>query len=258
LTQSYEKRRIVDGLAKRIFFCAMEKPLIVITGGTKGIGRAIAELFAQQGYDIVTCARTPEDLAEMKAAFGELYQAQLHASVADVSIKAEAKAFAEFVKQLKRPIKILVNNAGEFGQGPLHKEAKGVMEQLMAANYYSAYWVSNSLIDKISHSKQGHIINICSVGSISTSPRGGSYFIAKQALYGYTKALREELRPLGISVTAILPSATYTNSWAGSGMNPDRLMKASDVAQAVWNVTQTSEWANIEEVVLRPPLGDLL
>lgn len=235
----------------------MEKPLIVITGGTKGIGRAIAEQFALKGYDIVTCARTPEALAAMKEEFKTLYDATVQASVADLSIRAEAKAFAEFVKSLKRPINLLVNNVGSFGQGPLHKEAKGLMEHLMAANYYSAYWVTNSLISKMSARDGSHIINICSIASISNNPVGGSYFISKQALYGYTNALREELRPSRIKVTAILPSATFTSSWNGSGMNPERLMKPSDIAKAVWNASQSSDWANVEEVILRPPLGDV-
>ncbi len=234
----------------------MEKPLLVITGGTRGIGRAIAERFADEGYDIATCARTPESLGRMADSFQEEYGVNVYTSVADLSVKSEAIGFIEFVKKLKRPVEVLVNNCGKFSAGPLQDEPKGLMERMMAVNYYSAYWVTKGFLEDMMKREQGHIFNICSIGSITHRPGGGSYFIAKQALYGYTKILQEDLRGHGVKVTAVLPSATYTSSWEGSSVNPERLIDPSDIAHAVWEASRLSSRTLIEELVLRPPLGD--
>ena len=100
--------------------------------------------------------------------------------------------------------------------------------------------------------QQGHIINICSIASIIPY---SAYSVSKFALLGYTKVLREELKEKGIRVTAILPGATLTPSWNGVDLPKERFMKAEDIAKAVYNCYELSQYTVVEEMVLRPQLG---
>lgn len=103
----------------------------------------------------------------------------------------------------------------------------------------------------------GHIFNICSVASLKAYSNGGSYSISKFALYGLTQNLREELKTFGVKVTAVLPGATWSNSWAGADLPDERLMDALDIAKCIFNAAQLSPAACVEEIIIRPQLGDL-
>ena len=98
---------------------------------------------------------------------------------------------------------------------------------------------------------------MCSVASIKAYPNGGSYAISKFALLGFTKCLREELKDKGVKVTAILPGATWSDSWAGVDLPQERLMPASDIADIIWGTYVLSDVAVVEELLIRPQLGDL-
>jgi short-subunit dehydrogenase len=107
------------------------------------------------------------------------------------------------------------------------------------------------------HKKSGHIINMCSIASLDAYPNGSSYCISKFALYGFSKCLREELKTSGIRVTSILPGAAWSDSWKGAELPVDRLMQSNDVAKAVLCAIELSPAAVLEEIILRPQLGDL-
>src|SRR5271170_3729315 len=91
--------------------------LIVITGATKGIGRAIAEKFAKEGFHIATCSRKQADLDQLKAEFELTYSSPVITYLADLSDKNEVKGFTDFINGLHRPVDVLVNNAGYFTPG---------------------------------------------------------------------------------------------------------------------------------------------
>ncbi len=230
----------------------------VITGATKGIGRAIAENLAAAGYDIAVCARNAADLEAMKADFAKKFpKITILTQVTDVRDKNQVIAFATKITNCWSTIDILVNNAGVFTPGNIHQEPDGLFEQLMETNLYSAYYLTRALIPLMLKQKRGHIFNMCSIASLKAYPDGGSYTISKFALLGFSKVLREELQTKGIKVTAILPGATWTDSWAGVTLPESRLMQAQDVAKALLAATQLSPSAVIEEIVMRPQLGDL-
>jgi NADP-dependent 3-hydroxy acid dehydrogenase YdfG len=230
----------------------------VITGATKGIGRAIAENLAAAGYDIAVCARNAADLEAMKADFAKKFpKIAILTQVTDVRDKNQVIAFATKITNCWSTIDILVNNAGVFTPGNIHQEPDGLFEQLMETNLYSAYYLTRALIPLMLKQKRGHIFNMCSIASLKAYPDGGSYTISKFALLGFSKVLREELQTKGIKVTAILPGATWTDSWAGVTLPESRLMQAQDVAKALLAATQLSPSAVIEEIVMRPQLGDL-
>jgi short-subunit dehydrogenase len=124
-------------------------------------------------------------------------------------------------------------------------------------NLFSAYHVTRSVINQMIAQKSGHIFNMCSIASLKAYPNGGAYSISKYALAGFSTNLREEMKPHGIKVTAVYPGAAYTDSWVGSGVDPKRIMEAQDIALMVYTATHLSPQACVEEIILRPQLGDL-
>ena len=231
--------------------------LAIVSGGTQGIGRAIAEQFAQNGFDIVISARKEADLASSQAFIEKQYAVKCFIYQADLSIKAQVFALADYVLSLGRKIDVLVNNAGTFLPGNVHEEADGILEKLIETNLYSAYYLTKGLSKNMVEQKSGHIFNICSVASLMAYPNGGSYSISKFAMLGFSKVLREEMKNFGVKVTSIMPGAVYTNSWAGAGIPEERFMKPSDVAKTIWGAYDLSASAVIEDIVMRPQEGDI-
>ncbi len=231
--------------------------LIVATGGTRGIGRAILEKFAQEGFDVATCARNQADLEVTKSALEKAYPSRVFIHAADVSSKSQAKGFSEFVAGLNRPVDVLVNNAGHFIAGEITEEPEGSLESMINSHVYSAYYVTRGLVQGMKERRQGHIFTMCSIASIAAYPNGGSYSIAKFALLGFSKVLREELKEFGIRVTAVLPGATKTASWDGTDLADERFMKPEDVADAVYAAYSLSGRSVVEEMIIRPQLGDI-
>ncbi|RMG76759.1 MAG: SDR family oxidoreductase [Bacteroidetes bacterium] len=231
---------------------------VIITGATKGIGRAIAEAFADDGFDLALCARTEADLNQFKT---ELTQKHPNAEIlirpVDVRDKAAVIAFAQWVQSHWERVNVLVNNAGIFFPGQIHQEADGVLEEMMHTNLYSAYHLTRAILPAMLPHKSGHIFNMCSIASLFAYPNGGAYSITKFALLGFSKVLREEMKDKGIRVTSILPGATWSNSWAGAELPEDRLMQPRDIASVVLNAWKLSPTAVVEEIVIRPQLGDL-
>jgi short-subunit dehydrogenase len=231
--------------------------LVVVTGGTKGIGRAVAERFASAKFDVAACARNLKDLQDFKEEIERRWGVNIFIQRADTSDKNQVNAFVGFVLDLNRPIDVLVNNAGHFTPGSTMEEPDGALETLIAANVYSAYYTTRGLIDNMRKRKAGHIFNMCSIASIKAYPNGGSYAISKFALLGFTKVLREELKDSGIRVTAVLPGATRTQSWNGVALPDSRFMKTEDVAEVIFNAYTISDRSVVEEVVIRPQHGDI-
>jgi short-subunit dehydrogenase len=233
------------------------RKLIVVTGGSKGIGKAILEKFAREGFDVVTCARKLDGLNRVKVELETNYGIQAHIHSADMADKKQVYAFTDFVSSLGRPVDVLVNNAGYFTPGLVLEEADGILESMIDSNVYSAYYTTRGLAPIMKKNKSGHIFNMCSIASIAAYPNGGSYAISKFALLGFSKVLREELKASNIRVTAILPGATLTASWEGVDMPEDRFMKAEDVADTVYAAYALSGRSVVEEVLIRPQLGDI-
>ena len=232
--------------------------LIVVTGGSKGIGLAVLEKFASGGFDVVTCSRNNAELEQLKKRFLETYAGiAVDVFKADMSQKSEAKAFTAFVSGLGRPVDILVNNAGYFLPGEISSEPEGTLENMIEANVYSAYYATRGLVGRMKEERSGHIFNICSIASLRAYANGGSYAISKFAMLGFSKCLREELKPFNIRVTAVMPGATRTRSWEGADLPEERFMKAEDVAETIFSAYSLSGRSVVEEIIIRPQLGDI-
>lgn len=233
---------------------------ILITGASKGLGRAIAEAFAadKQGHHLFLCARNITELELTGRNLQESFpENKIHIKSCDVSDKNSLQQFVEYIYSHSANVDILVNNAGIYLPGSAYGEDNGVLEKMMEVNLYSAYHLTRMVLPGMITAKSGHIFNICSIASITAYPNGGAYSISKFALYGFSKNLREEMKPRGIKVTHVLPGAAYTDSWSGSDIDPKRIMEAADVAKMIYAAAQLSPQACPEEIILRPQLGDL-
>ena len=229
----------------------------VISGATKGIGLAIAHAFAKIGFDLAVCARSQDDLDKLVDAFAKDYPgSKVVVYSADLSKIDKVKEFANFVKKSFGQVHVLVNNTGVFVPGDILSEPEGTLESQIETNLYSAYYLTRELISAIP--KHGHIFNMASIASFMAYPGGGSYTISKFAMLGFSKVLREELKEQYIKVTSVMPGATWSNSWQGDNLPPyERLMPAEDIASMIVACWQLGPSSVVEELVVRPQLGDL-
>jgi short-subunit dehydrogenase len=230
----------------------------VITGASRGIGKAVAEIFATHGYDLYLCSKNESHLLatieELKTKFPNI---TVDGKAFDLGKKQQTELFAEWILGAIDVTDVLVNNAGSFIPGNVSEEPEGALETMIEVNLYSAYHLTRALLPKMIAAKTGHIFNMCSIASLAAYPNGGSYSISKFALLGFSRNLRREMQPHGIRVTAVIPGAVYTDSWKESGVNEQRIMEAEDIAKMIFAATQLSPQAVAEEIVIRPQLGDL-
>jgi short-subunit dehydrogenase len=230
---------------------------IVITGASKGIGRSLAEIFASNGDHLMLCARRDDVLQQTVMEIKKKNPgASIQAQAADLSVKAEIEKFGNWILEKGVP-DILINNAGKYLPGNTFNEEDGNLELQLDTNLLSAYYLVRKLVPAMIRSGKGHIFNICSVASLKAYPGGGSYSISKFALSGFTKNLREELKGFNIKVTAVYPGAVLTDSWNGFDNSGHRIMEAADISKMVFAASQLSLAACVEDIIIRPQLGDL-
>ncbi|MEP6794104.1 MAG: SDR family oxidoreductase [Saprospiraceae bacterium] len=230
----------------------------IVTGSTKGIGLAIVYALLKEGWNVAITSRDENDLKNIrKEARDSFPNQECLVHKVDFSKKQDTLAYAKKIKKAWPEINLLVNNVGVFVPGEIHKEADGVLENTMETNLYSAYHLTREILPAMMLKKSGYIINMCSIASFMSYPNGGSYTISKFAMLGFSKALREEMKPYNIKVTSIMPGATWSASWGDADYPDDRLMKPEDVAEAVVAILRMSPQSVVEEIIIRPQLGDL-
>lgn len=228
----------------------------VISGASRGIGFAIAEVFAKAGFDIAICSRNPDRLAEAKKGL-EGHGCKVLAMATDMSKKEEVHQFADAITKEYPSVDVLVNNAGSFVPGNIHELEIEDLESQIATNLYSAFFLSNALIPRMKEKGSGFIATISSVAGLEAYLGGGAYSVSKFALTGFIKSLRLELKDFGIRVCGVYPGAVLTDSWAGTDLPKERFMKAEDIANAVFHAFQLSPQTVIEDLILRPQKGDI-
>ena len=210
---------------------------VIITGASKGIGKAIAEIFAANGHHLFLCARGEVVLYKTLEELVTKYpSAIIKAKPFDLSRKEEAKAFGAWCLEYGVP-DVLVNNAGFFEPGSVHNEPDGTLESQLAVNLHSAYHVTRAVLPWMMEKRSGHVFNMCSIASLDAYANGGAYSISKFALYGFSKNLRQEMKPHGIKVTSIHPGAVMSDSWGKYDNSSKRIMEAEDIAKMIYAAT---------------------
>ena len=230
---------------------------IVITGASKGMGKAMAKKFASAKNNIFICSRNKKELADTANELSKNNGTTVKYFAADLSDKNDIVKFTKWISDQNIQIDILINNAGQFIPGSIYNEEEGTLEKMININLFSAYNLTRALLPAMMKKKSGHIFNICSIAALKAYGNGGSYSISKYALMGFSKNLREEMKPYNIKVTAVYPGAVYTSSWEGSDVLPSRIMEVNDIAEMVYSASLLSPQACVEDIIIRPLLGDL-
>ncbi len=228
------------------------KPAIFISGASKGIGLAAAKKYYAAGYRVGICARGEKALERARQDMPDLTT-----YICDMSQKAAVKSLAQQINEEMGPLEVLINNAGAYLPGSIHEEEDEVYEMMLRTNMDSAYYLTKGVLPGMKAEKKGSIVNIASIASLDAYPGGGSYSISKFALLGFSKNLRFEMKEFGIRVISVMPGAVLTNSWAAYDGPAERLMPPEDVAEIIFSSTNLSNRTVIEDIVLRPQLGDL-
>lgn len=229
----------------------------LITGATKGMGLAIAETLAQNGYHLLLCARDTQALDRIQQRFKQSYP-QVHVAyhTCDLSEKQQVHQLAQWAMN-EGTVDILINNAGMYRPVSILDESTEDYESQMQLNYYAPYYLSQAIGRSMRKNHRGHIINISSIASREPVASAGTYTVTKCAIRGLTQVLRDELQPFGVKVTEIIPGSTLTSSWEGTNIPSDRFVQPEDIAQVVLTALKMSNGANIDEIVIKPTYGNI-
>lgn len=230
---------------------------VLITGASRGIGKSLAEYFAIEGANLFLCSRNMDKTLVWQQDLMKRHDIRITSFNADLG---EEKGVMDFMEQLNRSvdhIDVLINNAGVYEPGSVHNEPEGLLKRMLDLNLFSAYHITRALLPAMIKRKSGHIFNMSSIAGFQSYANGGAYSISKFALTGFSKNLREEMKPHHIKVTTVYPGATMTSSWDGAGVDPARIMEASDVSKMIVAASKLSPQACVEDILLRPQLGDL-
>ncbi|HET7105865.1 MAG TPA: SDR family NAD(P)-dependent oxidoreductase [Candidatus Acidoferrum sp.] len=225
----------------------------LITGGSRGIGKAIAGRLAALGAAIAICGRDEQNLTiasrELQAA-----GANVLARRADVTKEAEIRGLVEATEKQFGGITILVNNAGTGGGGfgAIQDKSEAEWDQVMNTNLKSIFFVSRAVIPGMIQRRSGDIINISSLAGKNTFAGGGIYCASKWGLQGLSGCMAEDLRAHGIRVSVICPGSVATDFTGRGPKDPAKVLTADDVAHAVAMVASQGPQSFISEVQMRP------
>jgi NADP-dependent 3-hydroxy acid dehydrogenase YdfG len=233
-------------------------PVVVVTGASQGIGAAIARAFAAgiPGVRLALVARSRTNLSAV-ARSCERLRADVGAFPCDVSDESAVAAMADDVRRRFGAVDVLINNAGKYVGAPFLETSVADFDRMLSANLRSLFLVSRAFAPAMVRRGRGDIFNMGSIAGISALPGASAYSAAKFGVAGLSKAIRAEFRDKGVRVCCVHPGATVSPSWKGSGVPEGRMMPAEDVAQAFLLLYRMTRRTVVEEVVLRPQLGDL-
>jgi len=232
----------------------MTRPVAVVTGASRGIGRAVAERLAREGFDLVLAARTEADLVRAASSIQET-GARAIAVTTDVSKEEEVLRLFERVKSELGGLDVLVNNAGLGIYAPLAETSLEDWEKVMGVNARGTFLCSREAFKIMSAAEPrgGIIVNMSSVVGIKGYARQGAYTASKHAVVGLSKVLAEEGRDKGVRVHAICPGGVATDmvAMARPDIDPDELLRPEDIADLVAYLVKLPKRAMIDLVHVR-------
>lgn len=225
----------------------------LITGASKGMGKAIALALAAEGYDLAICARHLVGLEELEHEIQqENPSIKVFLKACDFSNEKEVEELARWVEEKFPVLDVLVNNVGIYERVSILKEGPNVLGKHMQVNLNTPHYLSAYFGRIMRDARKGHIFAITSIASREPVKEAGSYTVTKYALSGLTQVLREELRDFGVKVTEVIPSSTLTSSWEGTTVPAEQFIWPEDIAKIIVTCLSLSHGANIDEVVIKP------
>ena len=235
-------------------------PVVLITGASQGIGAAIAEVFAREvrGVRLALVARNEKNLAAVARACVKAGRGvKAETFECDVSEPDAVATMAAEVARAFGTVDVLVNNAGVFAGAPFAETKVADFDRIVAANLRSAFLVTQAFLPAMLARKRGDVFFMSSIAGLAAYPNGAAYCAAKFGVTGLAAVLRAETKGTGVRVCCVHPGATWTPSWSASGVRPERIMPAEDIARAFYDVWKLSRRTVVEEIVLRPEQGDV-
>jgi 3-oxoacyl-[acyl-carrier protein] reductase len=240
----------------KVDFGQLEKPALagqvaLVTGGSRGIGRAIAGRLASMGGAVAICGRDSDALQAVEA---EL-RAQVTSVVAqraDVTSASDVEALVRKVESTLGPISVLVNNAGIGEFGPAHEKSEADWDRVIDTNLKSVFLVSKAVVPSMIRHGRGDIINISSLAGKNAFAGGGLYCASKWGVRGLTACMAEDLRGHNIRVAAIFPGSVATEFSGRGPKDATKALTADDVAHAVAMLVTQGPQSFLSEVDLRP------
>jgi 3-oxoacyl-[acyl-carrier protein] reductase len=223
----------------------------LVTGSSRGIGRAIALRLANLGASIAICGRDAKALASAEAELkksGSLVYSQ----IADVTRSSDVTSLVSKAENALGPITILVNNAGIGLFGPAHEKTEAEWDRVLDTNLKGVFLVTREVAPSMIRRRAGDIINISSLAGRNAFAGGGIYCASKWGLHGLSACLAEDLREYGIRVSVVCPGSVATEFSGHKPKDPSRALSPEDVAHAVAMIVTQSPHSFVSEVQLRP------
>lgn len=233
---------------------------VLITGASKGFGKAWAEAFLAKGYNVAAIARNVETLNDLKEKYGD----SVLPLTLDVDKHEESLAVAQKVQQHFGSIDILINNAGYALTGAIEETNEQEARAQFETNFFGTLWLTQAVLPIMRDQKSGHIIQVSSILGLATLPTMGLYNASKFALEGLSETLATEVKEFGIHVTLVEPNGYASNIWhtgINTQSNPvyDGLKKAFSEAETSFGSVEATAPALIKLAETEnPPLRLLL
>jgi len=232
-------------------------PTVVVTGASQGIGRALAEAFAQEpDARLALAARSKDQLNEVAEAC-RAEGADVLVVPTDVTDPATVEQLADTVADAWGPPDVLINNAGAFTYAPLDELTLDGFREQIDVNLTGTFAVTQAFLPAMRARGAGHLFFMASVAALQAYPGNAGYCAAKHGVRGLARVVREETKDEGVRVTTIIPGATRTPTWDGVDLPDERFMPPDDIARAVVDAYHLSDRTVMEEMLLRPQEGDV-
>lgn len=231
-------------------------PVVLVTGASQGIGAAIARTFAEAGIGpLALVARNRRNLERVAASCRKL-GVRAEVFPCDVGDSDQVAAMAAAVLRAFKRVDVLINNAGQYLGKPFVDYSIAEFDNQIQANLRSVFLVSQAFVPGMVERGRGDVFNMGSIASFTGLEGGTGYCASKFGVLGLSRVMREELRTKGVRVTCVMPGATWSPSWGKSESPVSRFMPDTDVARAFLEVYRMTRRTVVEEIVLRPQLGD--
>ncbi len=234
--------------------------VIMITGGTSGIGQATAKLFVEHGFKVIITGRRGDRLEEMKQEFKKDFEQDIKTLQFDVRNLDEVKSMVNNLEPDWRNIDILINNAGlAKGFDPIHEGNIDHWETMIDTNIKGLLYLTRAVAPHMVERKTGHIINVCSTAGKEVYNKGNVYCATKHAVDALTKAMRLDLYKYNIRVGQVSPAHVEETEFAyvrfedkekAKIYDDFQPLKSSDVANAIFYIVNTPEHVNVQDIVL--------